>query len=678
MKKLALLLTALALMLADALPASAQQGVPILGIERSGSPRNLKVKNPFTQGLTPDVNIGAVEEATGLFLPANALLLRGGTLTGSITVAGVTGLTDADIPNTITATNYVLQLGLGNNNFRWGDPTTTLASIVPNEPDANDGTSLIAIGGGAMRYSVSPNSTIAIGVNAAANYGQQRDIVTNDATFTGWGLGTGWSAAGGFATHAPGTASSITKPTIEIVDAVPYYVMYTITDRTAGTLQPKFSGGGTIRSGIVRSTNGVFIEPQRGAEGNTQVEFAASSDFDGKVSAIRIQTLGGRASVFIGHVAGQYAGNGPSNTFIGAYAGQGQEYDPVTGLLIAGTVNGHPLSGGNSTCVGEASCLHVIGGAGGITAMGFNAAFSMTTGGSLVALGVNAAIEATTLTKTVAVGTNSYKRGNGDSNTFIGDQAAVGSIVSSTLVGTVAVGGTSLTLTDATGFATGMWISSGTFIPPGATITNVAGNVITFDKAAFQAVNGASVNILVTGFVVHTGELNVSLGALSLAAITGDADFNVALGAQACQSMQDADNNICIGRASGSTITTGQTNIMIGLSAQPSSATASNELNLGNTIFGTGMTTVNGKIGIGSLPETYAFEVDGEIHIKGTSSSLRMDRRTSGLSAPGDGIAQLRMQCGTNAGTMKLVVLAGASATAVTIADNIGSGNTGC
>jgi len=68
---------------------------------------------------------------------------------------------------------------------------------------------------------------------------------------------------------------------------------------------------------------------------------------------------------------------------------------------------------------------------------------------------------------------------------------------------------------------------------------------------------------------------------------------------------------------------------------------------------------------------TRGFEVD---HV-GSWFSAKM---TASASAPGADGAKFEVVCGTNAGTVKLIMYGGTSGTATTIVDNVGAGATGC
>lgn len=61
-----------------------------------------------------------------------------------------------------------------------------------------------------------------------------------------------------------------------------------------------------------------------------------------------------------------------------------------------------------------------------------------------------------------------------------------------------------------------------------------------------------------------------------------------------------------------------------------------------------------------------------------TTGAVGLSRITASGTAPGAGGGKLELVCGTNAGTAKLVIAAGTSATALTVLDNIGAGVSGC
>lgn len=93
-----------------------------------------------------------------------------------------------------------------------------------------------------------------------------------------------------------------------------------------------------------------------------------------------------------------------------------------------------------------------------------------------------------------------------------------------------------------------------------------------------------------------TGKFNTSVGNHALFASSGDG--NTALGYLAGANLLSGSNNVFVGYNIGGAgdLSSGSNNILIGYAAQPNvSTTGSNQLNIGNWIYGN-----NGKIGIGS------------------------------------------------------------------------------
>jgi hypothetical protein len=105
---------------------------------------------------------------------------------------------------------------------------------------------------------------------------------------------------------------------------------------------------------------------------------------------------------------------------------------------------------------------------------------------------------------------------------------------------------------------------------------------------------------------------NVALGWQAIY-LNSTGDNNVAVGYQALRATT-VGPNIGIGTMAWSGITTGTNNIMIGHNVQATSNTQSNQLNVGNWIYGSG-----GKIGIGTnwLATSAILKVAGQIEITG-------------------------------------------------------------
>lgn len=95
-----------------------------------------------------------------------------------------------------------------------------------------------------------------------------------------------------------------------------------------------------------------------------------------------------------------------------------------------------------------------------------------------------------------------------------------------------------------------------------------------------------------------SGESNVAVGHSTLSYIVGG-DYNVALGSEALNKIAGGIGNIGIGYQAGNIATAGDENIFIGYGVQaPISGTESNQLNIGNWIYGH-----NGQIAIGEFDD---------------------------------------------------------------------------
>lgn len=498
------------------------------------------------------------------------------------------------------------------------------------------GASNIVIGNHAMADSVTANGVVAIGTHAGENYGQETPLTTNgdfSAGSTGWTLGSGWTVAAGKATHSSGTA--VLSQAIDLEAEIAYYITYTVSGRTTGSLHSQLAGGGTPRIDANRSTNGDFTILLVARTGNTTLEFVPSTDFNGSIGNIVLTTLGGRTSVFIGHVAGQYVGNGASQTFVGAFCGQGQETDPETGLDISGA---NPLNGNQNVAMGEAAGLGIRGSASSNTLVGYASAFILSEGDGNTSLGAGTMQYVTSGDNNVAVGNASYRFGNGSSNVFIGQQSGSDSPFFTSTSGAIAVGEKTIGVEDASGFSAGYQAASGNLFPYDAEIVSVntgsTPNTITLDVAA--AIDFAATE---TGTVIfgiperHTGSYNVAIGFLTLGNIQGTAEKNVALGYNTGRQITTGSNNVLLGPTCGRDQTTGSKNILIGDGWQASGVAVSNELNIGNTIFGTGINTSTktaGSVGIGTEAPT------AQLDMTGNGVRVRTARTPASAGAAGD------------------------------------------
>ena len=241
--------------------------------------------------------------------------------------------------------------------------------------------------------------------------------------------------------------------------------------------------------------------------------------------------------------------------------------------ILANTENTY-ISGGNfavfdalsdnNTIIGyQALSSASVSGADAHTALGVGALASITTGDNNIAIGY------------LALNANT----NGNSN--------------------IAIGNNALTLTDGIGsvFNTVVGINAAT--------ANTTGNSNTvLGYSAFPWNETGSSNTVI-GYQAGGGG----------AAIENNITGNTALGRDAGRLLNDGNNNVLIGHDAGDQLTSGDQNIVIGYDIDAPSATDSNQLSIGNLIFGTGIdgadTTIStGNIGIGVVAPGALLDID--------------------------------------------------------------------
>ncbi|MBM3272028.1 hypothetical protein FJY94_01955, partial [Candidatus Kaiserbacteria bacterium] len=224
-------------------------------------------------------------------------------------------------------------------------------------------------------------------------------------------------------------------------------------------------------------------------------------------------------------------------------------------------------------------------------------------------------------------------------NTAIGYQA----LKSTTAVGNTAVGAQALTAntTGVLNTAFGQW----------SQITNTTGNrnssfgaqnlyrnttgsnnVAIGTYASYY--NSSATNTVAVGYAAafgggsaYSNQGGTAVGYLSGYNFATSSDYNTLLGYQAGYGITTGSNNIWIGTATSSTgianLTTGSQNILIGNNISLPSATASGQLNIGNIVFGTGITGTGstlstGNVGIGTTTPWGKLSITGS----GTGTGL--------------------------------------------------------
>ncbi len=230
------------------------------------------------------------------------------------------------------------------------------------------------------------------------------------------------------------------------------------------------------------------------------------------------------------------------------------------------------------------------------TAFGYRALFSNTTGSDNTAIGWRSLYNNISGLDNTAIGSHSlYNNISGDFNTAIGRQSLFNNATGTANTGL----GTDSLYGNTSG-------NYNTAIGRFSLYTNISGsnNTATGYQSLYSNLIGTS-NVA-NGYQAlynNTASHNVGVGLQALYSnVSGD--DNVALGYKAGLNLTSA-NNILIGYQAADNLTTGANNIAIGFDIDLASTTRSNQLNIGNLIFGTGVdgtgtTLSSGNIGIGT------------------------------------------------------------------------------
>ena len=395
--------------------------------------------------------------------------------------------------------------------------------------------------------------------------------------------------------------------------------------------------------------------PNLTSDGNTIV---------GLESAQRL--AGGRNNVVLGRYTATRLETGHGNVAIGFQALQGNtdpNMDTTTDSIAIGTNAMRYMSGDNNIGIGSRALYDQAGqynvGVGEYTlasstgdrnlALGTNAARYQTSGDNNIAIGVSSSLPSLTGSNQLSIGNSIYGLDMGQA-----DIAKIGINVASPTESLEVSGTVSATAFVGDG-------SSLTNINPGAisigiddlTDGSAVGNSVFLGTDAGNSDGGANPNTGV-GYRTQrqtTGYGNVSMGARSLDEL-GNGDYNTAIGYMALRYAQGdanvavgpraghgtsgnattvvrnvlfgassgfnlltgADDNTLLGANSGYNITTGARNIMIGSAVFAQDPTASNQLNIGNAIYGLDISQSDiAKIGINVASPTESLEVSGTV-----------------------------------------------------------------
>ena len=289
------------------------------------------------------------------------------------------------------------------------------------------------------------------------------------------------------------------------------------------------------------------------------------------------------SSIGIGSEALQGTANYSVAVGMGALKSGGGEFHVAIGFSALSNLSESVYSS-NNIAIGMYSMKDTQGGTS-LIGLGSWSLSSNTTGTHNMALGHYALSSNTTGSYNVAVGDEALNRNTtGDSNVASGYAALY-----SNTTGNYNVASGSEALYNNT---TGNY--------------NVAsGYGALYNNRAKQGSTAVGYNAMYYAHSISTGATltyNTALGYQALRGSTNAGNnsgtYNTVLGANAGLAMSTGSNNTLVGYNAGSNLTSGGYNIIIGSGITATAATTSNQLNIGNAIYGT---LTNGYIGLGGL-----------------------------------------------------------------------------
>lgn len=293
------------------------------------------------------------------------------------------------------------------------------------------------------------------------------------------------------------------------------------------------------------------------------------------------------------------------------------------------TIFGYASGGNNATTSGTAKGVTAVGyqalngltTATLVTAVGYQALNILGSGGSNTAVGYQALSLNITGTGDTAVGSKALQKTTGANNT------AVGAIALQSVTGgarNTGVGTNALTNETTSNDMTAIgYNSQGSDSAGDSSRSTFVGSSAAPNVNA--GVDNTIIGALTMGNLVGNIQVkgNTTLGARIAQSPTSSADNNTFIGDLSAVSLTGGYDNIFLGDRSGQNVTTGAHNIMIGWNVLAQVATNNNQLNIGNIIFGTGLTATSsnttvipaatGNIGIGSTTPFASFSILGQV-----------------------------------------------------------------
>ncbi|MDA8596730.1 tail fiber domain-containing protein [Candidatus Pacebacteria bacterium] len=277
--------------------------------------------------------------------------------------------------------------------------------------------------------------------------------------------------------------------------------------------------------------------------------------------------------------------------------------DPSSGLSLMGTRMFYASTTNDSIAIGEGAGAGFLNDGIRNIALGRNALAIATSSDDNLAIGDSAGLALTEGTENILIGRDAGRSiTTGVENILIGYQSGY----------------------NTTG-------SDNTFIGALSGYNNTSGSNNSFFGRRAGLLNTTGTNNVAMGYhslmYNATGVRNTALGHNAGRGSSTEANLNIGegvyLGYFTGENLEsNADGNILIGYETGSLLTTGANNILIGYDVELQDPTASQQLNIGNLLFGqnlnaTGTDFSTGNIGIASSSPTHTLSVAGDVYITG-------------------------------------------------------------
>jgi len=493
-------------------------------------------------------------------------------------------------------------------------------------------------------------------------------LAANVIDSTGWTLGAGWAGdlAAGF-THTAGTATL--SRAMGATGTKFYLVQFSVaspTDSSAFTVTLGGSYGFEMYEGAYGGTWTYSRAIRSVADG--PLVFTPETGFDGRIYGVTVREItapapasvtwtdsaGGTVvemrtavaalnNLFLGAGAGQHNLTGHRNVAVGQSAlsqsGSGFYNTAIGFQALQKSTNGtRNVAIGNfalqdnidwhrNIAIGSFSQYRTTSGHGNVS-IGYDALWYNTTGDLNIAIGGTALGKNTTGSHNVALGlTAGSQITTGANNIAIGQEALY---LETTGANNIAIGCNALrrTTTPSGNVAVGYWAASTAVTTTGLTVMgHNAGCSLTANsstlvgyEAGYSATTGNQQTAMgfKAGYSIGTGNNNVAVGAFAMGnGAAGDQYEVTAVGTYAGRDLTTGGGrNTCFGAYAGATTTTGSNNLFLGRNTAGTAPTASNEMNVGNIIYG----DMTGKrVRIGAATPTAALHLPAGTAATGTA-----------------------------------------------------------